>query len=171
MDYKGEIAAAFVIPTKENSTYGQVSQALRNVLPVPALLNQAEKIFFDVVYKEFGDSWRISQAESLFDYPPGKDTGTFTNRSFPNSYLSLNSLLPPQIRKAEEICRQAGVESELMDGCIFDVGQTGDASFAKSAANALLDTAKDRLLQELGNKIPVPPLPVPGGIKIPGIRF
>ena len=74
-----------VIPTKENSTYGQVSQALRNVLPVPAPLNQAEKIFFDVVYKEFGDSWRISQAESLFDYPPGKDTGTFTNRSFPNS--------------------------------------------------------------------------------------
>jgi hypothetical protein len=34
----------------------------------------------------------------------------------------------PQIRKAEEICRKAGVESELMDGCIFDVGQTGDAS-------------------------------------------
>ncbi|HEY9711465.1 MAG TPA: hypothetical protein V6D48_24875 [Oculatellaceae cyanobacterium] len=41
-----------MIPTKENSTYGQVSQALRNVLPVPAPLNQAEKIFFDVVYKE-----------------------------------------------------------------------------------------------------------------------
>ncbi len=157
-----------VIPTKENSTYGQVSQALRNVLPVPAPLNQAEKIFFDVVYKEFGDSWRISQTESLFDYPPGKDTGTFTNRSFPNSYLSLNSLLPPQIRQAEEICRKAGVESELMDGCIFDVGQTGDASFAQSAANALLDTAKDRLLQELGNKIPVP-LPVP--VRIPRIRF
>lgn len=158
-----------VIVTKENSTYGQVSQALRNVLPVPAPLNQAEKIFFDVVYKEFGDSWRISQAESLFDYPPGKDTGTFTNRSFPNSYLSLNSLLPPQIRKAEAICRKAGVESELMDGCIFDVGQTGDASFAQSAANALLDTAKDRLLQELTNKIPVPAVPVP--FKIPGLRF
>lgn len=158
-----------VIPTKENSTYGQVSQALRNVLPVPAPLNQAEKIFFDVVYKEFGDSWRISQAESLFDYPPGKDTGTFTNRSFPNSYLSLNSLLPPQIRQAEEICRKAGVESELMDGCIFDVGQTGDASFAESAANALLDTAKDRLLQELKDKVPVPPLPVP--VRIPGIRL
>jgi hypothetical protein len=39
----------------------------------------------------------------------------------------------------------------------------------KKAANALLDTAKDRLLQELGNKIPVPPLPVP--LRIPGIRF
>jgi len=158
-----------VIVTKENSTYGQVSQALRNVLPVPAPLNQAEKIFFDVVYKEFGDSWRISQADSLFDYSPGKDTGTFTNRNFPNSYLSLNSLLPPQIRKAEEICRQAGVESELMDGCIFDVANTGDASFAQSAANALLDTAKDRLLQQLRNKVPVPPVPVP--FKIPGIRF
>jgi hypothetical protein len=105
----------------------------------------------------------------LFDYPPGIDTGTFTNRSFPNSYLSLNSLLPPQIRQAEEICRKAGVESELMDGCIFDVANTGDASFAESAANALLDTAKDRLLQELGNKIPVPSLPVP--VRIPGIRL
>lgn len=151
-----------VIPTKENSTYGLISEALSNLLPVPAPLSQAEKIFFDIVYKEFGDSWRISQAESLFNYPPGKDTGTFTNRSFPNSYLSLNSLLPPQIRKAEEICRQAGVESELMDGCIFDVANTGDASFAESAANALLDTAKDRLLQQLRNKIPSVPIRIPG---------
>lgn len=65
---------------------------------------------------------------SVVGTKPCIDTGTFTNRSFPNSYLSLNSLLPPQIRKAEEICRKAGVESELMDGCIFDVANTGDAS-------------------------------------------
>ena len=56
-----------------------------------------------------------------------------------------------------------------MDGCIFDVANTGDPSFAQFAANALLDTAKDRLLQELGKKLPVPPLPVP--VRIPGIRL
>ena len=158
--------AGKVIPTKENSTYGQLSEALSNVLPVPAPLTQAEKIFFDIVYKEFGDSWRITQAESLFDYPPGKDTGTYTNRSFPNSYLSLNSLLPPQIRQAEEICREAGVESELLDGCIFDVANTGDASFAESAANALTDIIKDRVEQEIRDRIPLP-----GGINIPGLPF
>lgn len=154
--------------TKQNSTYGVLSQALQNTLPVPVPLGQAEKVFFEVMYREFGDSWRIRQADSLFDYAAGRDTQSYTNRSFPASFLSLNSFMPLQLREAEKICRQAGVESELMEGCLFDVANTGDASFAKSAANALADAAKDRLVNELRNRIPVS-VPVP--VKIPGLPF
>ncbi|NEP12468.1 MAG: hypothetical protein F6K14_20130 [Symploca sp. SIO2C1] len=75
-------------------------------------------------------------------------------------------MLPPQIRQAEEICREAGVESELMDGCIFDVANTGDASFAESAANALTDIIKERVEQEIRDRIPLP-----GGINIPDLPF
>ncbi|NET55279.1 MAG: hypothetical protein F6K47_03515 [Symploca sp. SIO2E6] len=37
----------------------------------------------------------------------------------------------------------------MMDGCIFDVANTGDASFAESAANGLTDVIKDRVEQEI----------------------
>ena len=53
-----------------------------------------------------------------------------------------------------------------MDGCIFDVANTGDASFAESAANALTDIIKDRVEQEIRDRIPLP-----GGINIPGLPF
>ncbi len=36
------------------------------------------------VYPTFADSWRISQAESLFDYEPGETTETFTDRTYPD---------------------------------------------------------------------------------------
>ena len=153
-----------VLPSK--STYGQIKQALGNVLPTPIPLTQIENAFFEQLYKEFGNSWRISQAQSLFDYAAGQTTDTFTDRSFPRTYLTLASLLPPQIQQAEAICRQAGVEESLLEGCIFDVGNTGEAGFAQAAANALTNIIKDRVQQEIRDRIPVP-----GGIKIPGIRF
>jgi hypothetical protein len=40
------------------------------------------------------------------------------------------------------------------------------ADFAKVAANALSNIVKDRVEQEIRDRIPVP-----GGIKIPGLRF
>lgn len=151
-----------VIPSKNNSTYGILKQALGNLGPIPLPLSQLETAFFEQLYREFGDSWRISQAESLFAYGPGQSTETFTNRSFPNSFLSLGSLLPPQLRQAEEICRQAGVPGDLLEGCIFDVGNTGEGGFAQAALNTVLDQVKNRVESEIRNRIPVPvPIPLP----------
>lgn len=138
------------------STYGKISNALGNVLPTPLPLNQVETAFFEKLYRDFGNSWRISQAESLFDYGSGQTTETFTSRNFPNSYLTLGSLLPAQIRAAEATCREAGVEADLLEGCIFDVGMTGDNVFAKSAANALVDTFKDELIDRVRDRLPNP---------------
>ncbi|MBD2691374.1 VWD domain-containing protein [Anabaena catenula] len=151
-----------IVPTKNNSTYGQLSTALNNLLPVPVALSKVETLFFDQLYKEFGDSWRINESESLFDYASGQSTDTFTKRGFPNNYISLSSFLPPQLRKAEEICQRAGVSGDLLDGCIFDVANTGEAGFAQAAADAVTGIVKDRVQQEIRNRIPV---------NIPGVRF
>lgn len=151
-----------VVPTKNNSTYGQLSTALTNLLPVPVALGKVETLFFDQLYKEFGDSWRIKQGESLFDYASGQSTDTFTKRGFPNNYISLSSFLPPQLRKAEEICQRAGVTGDLLDGCIFDVANTGEAGFAQAAADAVTGIVKDRVEREIRDRIPV---------KIPGLPF
>lgn len=146
-----------VIPTK--SSYGQLTSALSNLLPTPIPLSGIETAFLDQLHREFGDSWRIQQSESLFDYEAGQSTETFSDRRFPRRYLTLGSLLPAQLRSAETACRNAGVEANLLEGCIFDVGMTNQPGFAQAAVNALVqgvvDRAVDRAVDQLQDKIPV----------------
>jgi hypothetical protein len=151
-----------VILTRDNSTYGVLKQALGNLGSIPIPLNQLETAFFEQLYQKFGNSWRVSQPESLFAYGIGQSTESFTNRGFPSSFSTLGSLLPPQLRQAEEICRQAGVPGDLLEGCIFDVGNTGEGGFAQAALNTVLDQVKNRVESEIRNRIPVPmPIPLP----------
>ncbi|MBD1823907.1 VWD domain-containing protein [Cyanobacteria bacterium FACHB-DQ100] len=146
-----------VIPTK--SSYGQFTSALSNLLPTPIPLSSIETAFLDQLHREFGDSWRIQQSESLFDYEAGQSTETFSDRRFPRRYLTLGSLMPAQLRSAEAVCRNAGVEANLLEGCIFDVGLTNQPGFAQAAANALvqgvIDRAVDRVIDQVQEKIPV----------------
>ena len=101
-----------MIPVK--SSYGQLSPALSNVLPTPIPLSTVETAFFDQLYRDFGDSWRIQPTESLFDYGTDQSTETFTDRRFPLRFLTLGSLLPAQLRSAEEVCHKAGVEARWL---------------------------------------------------------
>ena len=93
-------------------------------LPSPTTLS------FDELVHTFGDSWRITQSESLFEYGAGEDTGTYTDLSFPPGPATTASL-PQAIRDAAETtCQNAGVvDSALLDACILDVGLTQDSSF------------------------------------------
>ncbi len=87
-------------------------------------------IRFEELYRGFGDSWRVSPAESLFDYAPGESTATFTDPSFPKGVIELT---PEQEQSAEAICRVKGVRDELLlRACILDVAVTGQADFAEA---------------------------------------
>jgi hypothetical protein len=44
----------------------------------------------------------------------------------------------------------------LLEGCIFDVVNTGEAGFAQAAANAVKNLVKNRVEQEIRNRVPVP---------------
>lgn len=138
------------------STYGDLNKVFNQVgLRLPGVLDKGEKIYFDRLYKEFGDSWRVKQKESLFDYPPGKTTENYSDRSFPNKYLTLNMLSPDQIQKARNACTEAKVTQDLMEGCIFDVGFSGFSEFARTTAeiNGYIDIVNQLLP---GLKIPSP---------------
>lgn len=96
---------------------------------------KSDEIDYKRLYREYGDSWRITQAESLFDYEPGKSTKTYDDRTFPDPN-------PPKIPAATEnsaraICERAGVPKEALAGCILDVAVTGEAGFAVTTAEAL----------------------------------
>jgi hypothetical protein len=111
-----------------------------------------QPITFEQLYRDFGESWRVTQAESLFDYGPGEDTNSFTDRSFPAAPCPP---IPDSKRlAAEQACQSAGItDKDLLDACIFDVGNTGDVRFVdshvglgapKSTLTVLADVAADQ---------------------------
>ncbi|MCX5065615.1 VWD domain-containing protein [Micromonospora lupini] len=93
---------------------------------------------FEALHPGFADSWRVEAPRSLFDYEPGQDTGTFTDRRFPERLLTVGEL--PNRATAELVCRRAGVtDPQTLADCVLDVGLTGQVAFATDAARAQRD--------------------------------
>jgi hypothetical protein len=91
---------------------------------------------FKLLYGSFGQSWRISQRDSLFVYPRGKDTNSYTITGFPSGPENVLSLSPGAFAAGEHSCTTAGVTNPaVLGGCILDVGATGDSGFAGGAAH------------------------------------
>ncbi len=91
----------------------------------------ANKLTKGELYNEFGNSWRITQAESLFTYATGKNTATYTDLNFPYELVRTSDLSETVRANAEQICRNAGITNPiLLEDCILDVGMTGDSTFA-----------------------------------------
>jgi hypothetical protein len=92
------------------------------------------------LYRLFGDSWRVHQSESLFDYDPGQSTATWTDRNFPYRITAIADSDAGIRRSAEDSCRAAGVtDPRLFANCVLDVAETGEKSFATSAAGIQSD--------------------------------
>jgi len=89
------------------------------------------------LYGTFARSWRIDDAESLFDYAEGQGPETFIVPGFPSLPATLSTLSQAEYDAAKEVCLAAGVTNpDLLDTCILDVAVTGDSSYAKGAAAA-----------------------------------
>jgi hypothetical protein len=87
-----------------------------------------------IVLGEFGASWRITPATSLFVYPAGKNTYSYIVKGFPARLISQQSLSPRQLAAARNACRRSGVtNAALLAGCIVDVGATGNRQLAAAA--------------------------------------
>jgi hypothetical protein len=81
-------------------------------------------------YERFGASWRITPHESLFVYPPGKSTNSYTIRDFPEK---LGTLPPARLAAGQKTCGAAGIaDAKIYAACVFDVGATCDTGFATS---------------------------------------
>lgn len=75
--------------------------------------------------KEFAEEHRISQASSLFDYPIGASTITFTDRTFPRVHRTVNDLTMDQRNTARKHCESNGISGEDMNACIYDNAYLG----------------------------------------------
>lgn len=89
----------------------------------------------------FGDAWRVTDAESLFDYAAGQSTATFTDRTFPDKPMTVADLPADRAAAARELCQQLGVtDAGRLEECVLDVAATGQALFALSAAQSHADS-------------------------------
>ena len=88
------------------------------------------------LYNDYGESWRVRQEESLFDYFDGATTETYIDRTFPVGVASSVSLTPEARTAAEAACAAVGVtDPVLLEDCLVDVGFTGEPSFAEATAD------------------------------------
>jgi len=95
------------------------------------------RAFTDALYDTVGDSWRISQKESILDYGPGQSTNTFTDRSIPRRAVDPTDFSRAARARAEQICRAHGVtQPGPLADCITDLLVTGNPAFADDAAAA-----------------------------------
>jgi len=86
---------------------------------------------FSLLYSDYANSWRITQAESLFDYADRETTNTFTDLDFPKVQTTVATLAEEARSRAEAICRAASIiDPILLNNCILDVALTGEAGFA-----------------------------------------
>jgi len=89
--------------------------------------------------QKFGNAWRVTNSNSLFDYAPGKSTATFTNTAWPvenpKSCSVPNQKTMPHISvaAAEEACKSI-TNATLHSSCVFDVKMTGITRFAETYA-------------------------------------
>lgn len=87
---------------------------------------------------QLADHWRVTEATSLFTYPPGKTTADFTDRKFPYPGT------PANIAEAKKACADEGItDPALLHNCIIDFAGTNDTLFTiLYGYGQAVDTAK-----------------------------
>ncbi len=138
-------------------------------LTLPQLLVKKDReTFHDVLYHQFGDSWRITDATSLFTYAPGTSTATYTDRDYPKTLTSIADLTEDQRNQAREICLSAGVKSgAALENCILDVALTEDKDFARPFYPMV---ASENPFQE-GEELPLEPEETGESVKKEAFHF
>lgn len=94
-----------------------------------------QPVAFETLYGDFADSWRIDQADSLFDYESGENTETITNLDFPTSAVTIDDLDATLRADAEQQVIDAGIaeDSPLFEPTVIDLALTQDTTIIDTA--------------------------------------
>jgi len=117
----------------------------------------------DQEYFSFGESWRVAEQESLFEYFGSTNYSTINDPAFQPIF---RSAVGPASSKALASCSHLQTSSQqLYDACLMDVTVTDDANFAVGADVVLQE--KNRITQLVNVTYPpqftFPPTTTPAG--------
>ena len=87
----------------------------------------------------FVASWRIRAKESLFDYMQGESHATFDLRTFPEEPSKPSR---EALEAARAVCVGAGVLTDRLEACAFDLAVTGSKEFLVSHLPAVAPASK-----------------------------
>jgi hypothetical protein len=102
--------------------------------------------------QKFADAWRVTNANSLFNYAPGTSTASFTDRNWPpkpggacRATIGPWGTPPPSQRPiepikrgvAERLCRPVLKDKPTFEDCVFDVTAMGDPAVADAYRRTL----------------------------------
>lgn len=83
---------------------------------------------FEELYDVYGEDWRVSRGESLFDYQAGQGPEDYIDRNLP---VGLPEISQEQRDGAEAICRGARITNgSILEDCIIDVALMGGDAVA-----------------------------------------
>ena len=84
------------------------------------------------LYQTLADGWRVTDANSLFDYEPGESSETFQRRNFPTELdlVLFDHLTEAQKAAGEAACKNV-TDPELHRMCVYDVGVTADTGYGE----------------------------------------
>ncbi len=128
------------------SEFYQVDDVLKKK-GVKGSMRKAQRNYNKKLAVEFGESWRVSEEQSLFGKFVGSKLLALDHTKFENNYGGLADLDKVEVRKAKKVCEDAGVRNDLLDGCITDIVRTGNVDFAEAAG--AVPVPKD-LVREMG---------------------
>jgi hypothetical protein len=111
-----------------------------NFGPMPAGLTDR----FAVLYRKFGNSWRVTDRTSLFDYQSGQTPKSFVDPDWPatNNRCQVSVLSAPVVKEpvsydvAKRAC-QAITDKQGREQCMFDVQVMGDVGAVKAYLRTL----------------------------------
>lgn len=83
---------------------------------------EVEQQYLTYVARDFGNYWRINDQTTLFDYPFGRNTNSFTDYSFPRQHISVRDMDNDRRERARRNCQAAGLTGADLNACIFDNG-------------------------------------------------
>ncbi|MGO9316824.1 MAG: hypothetical protein ACLPXT_03835 [Terracidiphilus sp.] len=103
--------------------------------PMPASLHAR----YVTLNQTFGNAWRVTNSNSLFDYAPGTSTATFTNTAWPVE--NAKTCTVPTVKTVPHISAAAAdaacksiSNATLHSSCVFDVQLTGITHLADTYA-------------------------------------
>ena len=106
------------------------------------VLDPDTKAGFKTLNGAFANSWRVTDKTSLFTYPAGKTTASYSVKDFPVKEATIAGLSPSNRAHAHTVCQAARItDTRLLNDCVLDVGTSGDAAFATATAQVQKATA------------------------------
>ncbi len=106
-DFNGMNDVASLRMDRGNDPFGSVSQEM-----------EQRRLAF--LANSMADEYRVTMVTTLFDYAPGTNTISFTDRSFPRVHRTINEIPRDRRDAARLACQRQGVLDRDLNGCIFD---------------------------------------------------